>query len=220
MRIILTSLIALISFVSFGQSVLAKEIKESFRGGRFNAMVINVPFVDSKILEKALKNELKDWNGKYNSSKNEITVGQGTMKAIGIKPFDAIVKIIESKNADISFALAIDLGGAYLNSTDHKMQYETVSEKMRLFALRISKETMDDENKEQIKILTLLEKEEKVLIKYKEDLEYTIQDCEKKIEDAKKSVEQNIKRQEEKRNEIDAQKTVIEIIEEKLKTLK
>lgn len=220
MRTLFLSLICLTSFSAFSQTVKAEENTTSFRDGRFNSIVVNVPYVDEKTLEKALKSELKDWNGKYDSSKGEMSVTQGTINAIGMKPFDAKVKVIESKKEDLSFAVAIDLGGAYLNRSEHKMQYDALAEKMRLFALKIAKEAIEDENKEQSKLLSGLEKDERGLVKDKEDYESSIKDYEKKIEENKKKIEQNIKDQGDKRDAIAKQKAVVESVQMKLKSLK
>ncbi|MFA7272219.1 MAG: hypothetical protein WC044_00035 [Crocinitomicaceae bacterium] len=220
MRVLVLFLFGFVILPSFAQTVQVEEGMQSFRAGRLNAMTVNVPFVDEKTLEKALKNELKDWNGKYNSSKGEMTVVGAYQNAIGIKPFDATIKIIYGKNNDLSFALAIDLGGAYLNRQDHKMQYETMAEKMRLFALKLAKETINEENKDQTKILTDLEKDQTNLVKDKEDLEKSIADYEQKIQDAKKKIEQNLKDQDDKKLAIDKQKVVVEGIDKKLKSIK
>jgi hypothetical protein len=220
MRTLFLTLISLSSFAAFSQTVKAEESTVSFRDGRFNAIVVNVPFVDEKTLEKALKSELKDWSGKYDSSKGEMTVEQGTINAIGIKPFDAKVKVIDSKKDDLSFAVAIDFGGAYLNRSEHKMQYEALAEKLRLLALKIAKEQIEEESKEQGKVLSSLEKDERNLVKDKEDYESSIKDYEKKIEDAKSKIQQNIKDQSDKRDAIAKQKSVVESVEMKLKSLK
>jgi predicted nucleic acid-binding Zn-ribbon protein len=220
MRTLFLCLIGLTSFSAFSQMIKAEESSASFRDGKVNVIVVNVPFVDEKTFEEALKSQLKDWNGKYDSSRGEMNVTQGTLNALGIKPFNAKVKVLENKKEELSFALAIDLGGTYLNRSEHKMYYESMAEKMRLFALKIAKETIEDENKKQTKLLSGLEKNERNLVKDKEDLENSIKDYEKKIEDAKKNIDQNIKDQSDKRNGIAKQKAVVEFVEMKMKSLK
>ncbi|MGJ8660724.1 MAG: hypothetical protein ACSHXL_01675 [Bacteroidota bacterium] len=220
MRNLFILFIGLISFSAFSQTVKVEESSESFRGGRFNAMVITIPHADVKTLEKELKNEMKSWDGKYNSSKGEMTTTQGTIKALGDRPFDAIAKIIESKKGDHSIALAINLGGAYLARTDHGEQYDALAEKMRLFGLRVSREVIENEAKDQAKILAGMVKSGENLEKEKSELEKSIEDYLKRIEENKKKIEENIKAQEDMRKAIIAQKGALEVIENKKKDLK
>ena len=66
----------------FSQEIKTSSDKISFSHGSFDAIVVTIPFGNKDIIEKELKSEMKDWGGKYNSSKGEYTAKEAKMKAM------------------------------------------------------------------------------------------------------------------------------------------
>lgn len=208
-------LFSVLSIFVFGQNeIRINEEHVSYSVGSKNSIVVNIPYANMDILEKELKSELKDWGGKYNSSKDEYTSTQASFKAMGDKPFDVIAKIIKSGET-IKVAFAIDLGGAYMSSNQHQEQFNVMKDKIKTFAIETVKECVAEELKNEGKILSNLEKEEKELEKDKENLLKSIDDYRKKIAEAEKKIEENVSNQSKKKVEIARQSDKLKEIEKK-----
>lgn len=215
MKHTIIAVFTLLSVFVFGQNeVRINEEHTTFSVGSKNSIVVNIPFANLDILEKELKRELKDWGGKYNSSKDEYTSTQASFKAMGDKPFDVIAKIIKSGET-VKVAFAIDLGGAYLTSNQHQEQFNVMKDKIKAFAINASKECVAEELKTEGKVLSSLEKDQKELEKDKESLLNSIEDYRKKIAEAEKKIEENVSNQSKKKVEIAKQAEKLKEVEKK-----
>lgn len=204
---------------SFAQDIKVSEESVSFNNGSHNAVVVTVPYANRDVVEKELKSEMKDWGGKYSSTKGEHQAIQTTMKAMGDKHFDGYAKVIESGD-QIKVAFAVDLGGAYLDSRQHSAQYKVIQEKAKKFAARAAEAGVENELAAEAKILKEMEKE-------KSDLEKSIEKSKSDIEDYKKRIaeeEQRIKDNEaalgKKGEEITTQTSKIADVEKKKKNIR
>ncbi len=202
-----------------GQEVKTSNEKVSFSHGTFDAIVVTIPYANKDVIEKELKSEMKDWGGKYNSSKDEYTAKQAKMKDMGDKYFDGYAKIIQS-GSEIKVAFAVDLGGAYLNSGEHRDQHKIIEHRVKKFGQNASKESVNG-------MIELETKSLKKLNGEKEDLQKSIEGSKKDIESYKKKIseaEQKIKDDEaatqKKEGEIAAQAKKLEEVQELLKKIK
>jgi peptidoglycan hydrolase CwlO-like protein len=209
---------AIVSF-SFAQEVKLDEKSVSFNNGSHNAIVVTIPYATKDVVEKELKSEMKDWGGKFESTKGEYIAMQTTMKAMGEKHFDGYAKIIESGDV-IQVAFAVDLGGAYLSSSEHGAQYKVIKERAQKFGVKAANEGVAIELAAEAKILKDMEKE-------KSDLEKSIESSKKDIEDYKQKIaeaEQKIKDNEaalgKNGENITTQTGKIAEVEKKKKTIK
>lgn len=194
--------------------VKVSEEHYSFSVGSKNSLIVTVPYGKMDIVEKELKNELKDWGGKYNSSKGEYTAMQASLKSMGAKPFDVYARPFASGDV-IKVAFAIDLGGAYLSSSQHGAQFTAMKEKIKDFAVKAAKECVAEELKAEQKVLSGLEKDQKDLEKDKESLLKSIEDYKKKISEAEKKIEENTSSQSKKKEEISKQTQKVGDIDKK-----
>jgi hypothetical protein len=204
----------------FAQEVKVKEESYSFNFGSKNAIVAHIPFGNKDVLEKELKSEMKNWGGKYSSSKDEMSITQGKIKFMGDKPFDAYSKIVANKDGSFEIAVAIDLGGAFMNSKDHGEQYKAMYSKIKDFAIKATQECVAEELKEEEKTLSKLQKEQKNLEKDNKDLNSDIENYKKKIAEAEDKLKSNAKDQSNKKEEIEKQETVVKELEKKKKSIK
>jgi hypothetical protein len=215
MKHLFTSLFTLIGFSLFAQNTVSiSEENNNFSVGSKNSIVVNIPYGNLDVVEKALKSELKDWDGKYNSSKGEFTSQQAKLKVMGDKPFDAYAKIITSGDV-IKVAFAIDLGGAFMTSNQHGAQFNEMREVIRKFALETAQECVEEDLKAETKKLEGFEKDQKDLEKEKENLLNAIDDYRKKISEAEKKIEENMTNQSNKKTEISTQAQKVKEIEKK-----
>lgn len=210
---------ALLTTWVVGQEVKTSNEKVSFSHGTFDAIVVTIPHANKDVIEKELKSEMKDWGGKYNSSKDEYTTKQSKMKDMGDKYFDGYAKIIQS-GSEIKVAFAVDLGGAYLNSGEHRDQHKVIENRVKKFGQTASKESVNGMIELETKTLKKLNGE-------KEDLQRSIEGSKKDIESYKKKIaeaEQKIKEDEaatqKKEGEIGAQAKKLEEVQELLKKIK
>lgn len=209
------------SLIGFSQNeVKVTEQNESFNVGSKNAIVATIPYGKKDVVEKMIKKELKDWNGKYDSKGGEFFVIQAVSKFMGEKAFDTYVKIVSDKEGDFRVAFATDLGGAYLTSSAHGEQFKAMREKVKSFAKEAASKCIEediDSNKDK---LSDLEKKQASLEKEKKSLEQDIEDYKKKIAQAEDKIKANEKSQEAQKEAIKTQQTVVSDIEKRLKAIK
>lgn len=207
-------LIAAISFNSFAQNeVKVTEESISYSVGSKNSIVVTIPYGDQEVVEKELKSEMKDWGGKYSSSKGEAQTLQSSVKKMfERKTFDSYAKVIKTDDG-IKVAVAVDLGGAFMTSSQHSAQFAEMKERLQKFAVTAAKESIKENMKAEEKILSSFEKEEKSLEKEKESHLKDIEDYKKKIADSQKKIEDNVILQTKKKEQIKDQSKKIKDLE-------
>lgn len=210
MKKTITLLLTLLALQSFGQ-VTVEEKKVNVDGTK-NGFYVSVPYGDQKSLEKALKDELKSWKGKY-SEKGFVFVDDCKLKEMGDNTFDVYAKVEANPDGGGNISVAIDLGGAILSSNEHPAQAKVINGKLHKFGVKAAKGVVDEEIKEEEKILKEKNKELEDLEKEQEKLEKEIEDYKKKIEDNKKEIEEAKKNQEAKKEEIKTQEEKVKATE-------
>ncbi len=204
---------------AIGQEVKTSNDKVSFSHGSFDAIVVSIPYADKDVVEKELKSEMKDWGGKYNSSKGEFTAKEAKMKDMGDKYFDGYAKIIES-GSDIKVAFAVDLGGAYMNNSEHKDQHRTIESRAKKFAQNASKESVNAMIDLETKTLKKMTGEKEDLLKDIERSKKDIEDYKKKISEEEQKIKDNEAATKKKEEEIGTQTTKVGEVEGLLKKIK
>jgi len=205
--------------VSWSQEVKTEEKSVSFNNGSHNAIVVTIPYAKKDVVEKELKSEMKNWGGNFESTKGEYIAMQTTMKAMGEKHFDGYAKIIESGDV-IQVAFAVDLGGAYLSSSQHSAQFKVIKEKAQKFGATAATAGVDAELALEAKLLKDMEKEKSDLEKSIESSKKDIEDYKKKIEAAEQSIKDNEANLAKKGEEISTQTGKIADVEKKKKAIK
>lgn len=203
----------------FSQEVKTSNDKISFSHGSFDAIVVTIPYGNKDIIEKELKSEMKDWGGKYNSSKDEYTAKQAKMKAMGDKYFDGYAKIIES-GSEIKVAFAVDLGGTYMNSSQHRDQHREIESRAKKFGQSASKESVNGMIEAETKALKKLTEEKEDLLKDIEDSKKDIEDYKKKIAEAEQKIKDDEAATQKKEGEIGTQTTKLGEVQGLLKKIK
>ncbi|AEA43633.1 hypothetical protein [Fluviicola taffensis] len=202
-----------------GQEIKTSNEKISFSHGSFDAIVVNIPYGNKDIIEKELKSEMKDWGGKYNSSKDEYTTKQSKIKAMGDKYFDGYAKIIES-GGEFKVAFAVDLGGAYMTHGEHHEQHKAIQERVKKFAQAAAKSSVEGKIDLEAKALKKLNGEKEDLLKDIERSKKDIEDYKKKIAESEQKIKDNESATSKKEGEIGAQATKLEEAQGLLKKIK
>ncbi len=205
------TLLFLIAFTlgSYAQ-VTVKEQSVNIDGSK-NGFYISVPYGTQKQVEKELKEELKSWKGNY-SKKSTIFVDDCKIKEMGKNTFDVFAKVEENSDGGAFVSVAVDLGGAFMSSSEHSTQAKIITSRLQKFGVSAAKSVIDDEIKAEEKILKDQQNELSDFEKEQEKLEKEIEDFKKKIADNEKAIETAKKNQEDKKGEIKEQ-------EEKVKTV-
>ncbi|MDF3029263.1 MAG: hypothetical protein K0S23_3570 [Fluviicola sp.] len=203
----------------FSQEVKTSNDKISFSHGSFDAIVVTIPYGNKDIIEKELKSEMKDWGGKYNSSKGEYTAKEAKMKAMGEKYFDGYAKIIEN-GSEIKVAFAVDLGGTYMNNSDHRDQHKEIESRAKKFGQTASKESVNGMIEAEAKTLKKLTGEKEDLLKDIEHSKKDIEDYKKKIAEAEQKIKDDEAATQKKEGEIGTQTTKLGEVEGLLKKIK
>lgn len=206
--------ITAISFSSFAQNqIKTSEESVAYSVGSRNSIIVTVPYGKADIVAKELKSEMKGWGGKMKAGKSESTTLQSSVKSMfERKTFDTYAKVI-TVDKEVKVAVAVDLGGAFMNSKDHPAQYAEMKARLETFAATAAKASVKDNVKAEEKILSTLEKEEKSLEKVKESHLKEIENYKKKIEESQKKIEDNIILQTKKKEEVKAQSERIKDLE-------
>lgn len=172
----------------WGQEVVMTNELIQFSSGLHEAIVVEIPFAKREVIEKRLKSEMKDWDGKLEISGDEYKVIQGQLKIFGEKHIDGYAKIIETADA-IKVAFAVDLGGKFLTSTEDPVEYKAIRERAQKFGTKTATVGIGIHVDSDKKVLKSLEKEERKIEKSIDRSTKDIENYQKKIKQAEKDIE-------------------------------
>lgn len=228
-------LILLVLTLSFSSTISAQkrfkveEDKKSMSEGSYNALIINIPGANEKLVKKEWSKFIGKYKGKTKTNKkaNEVFTDNCKIKAISENNIDVYAKA-ESTGADgVELAVWFNLGVSYLSSNNFSDRYKAAEELLQNFGKKIAFESIKEELKLQKKVLEQKNKDLKKLKKDKEKLQDNILDykntivkMEQNIKDTDKEIEQNGTAQTEQLKEIDTQDNLVKEIEKQLKSLK
>jgi len=220
MKKIITLAFVLSFGVSFAQKIKVKESSENIGGGNHNALTVTLYEINPSDAEDAFRSFMKKYDGKRSSKDGAIFVDHATIKDMGNNTIDIYGKAQGKKgDPEITFVVAFDLGGAFLNSGDHKDQYKVAVDIVKEFAVKATKGAIEDKLKAAQKIQTGFEDDQKSLEKDNKNLNSDIEDYKAKIKKAEDDIVKNKADQEKKKAEIEAQKKVVDEIDKKLKSV-
>jgi septal ring factor EnvC (AmiA/AmiB activator) len=139
---------------------------------------------------------------------------------MGENTFDAYAKVEENPDGGVFISVAIDLGGSYLNSTEHVSRAKVMESILTKFAVKASKNVIDEEIKTEEKALKEREKELSDLEKEQEKLEKEIEDYEKRIKDNEIKIEESKTAQTNQKTLISEQAEKLKAVEKKKAAVK
>lgn len=217
MKTLFTLFISILSISTFAQ--IKVEGKNVNVNGSHDGFYVTIPYGDKKMIEKELKDELKSWKGNY-KNKDFIFVDDCKLKEMGKNTFDVYAKVEDIADGGATVSIAIDLGGAYLNSGEHSAQFKIIEKKLYAFGVKAAKNVVAQDVKAEEKILKEREKELEGLKKAKEQSEKDIKDFQDKIKKAEEDIEKNKTQQEDKEKEISTQKEKVQEVIKKKEAIK
>lgn len=216
-----------LSFVLAGFGLVAQEVKvressESFSSGSHNAFEVTVFVTDVNKVQKEWKSKMKDFGyGDHKGSGKEDFYDNVKFKDLSNNPMDVYARFDELKDEkSVKMSVAVDMGGDYVSSGAHGKEADFLKKMLKEFAVKTSKEFVEDQWKEQNKLLVKLQDKQKDLEKDNKNLEGDIKNYEEKIKKAKEDIEKNKKDIEVKKTEIETQKKVTDEVKKKLDSIK
>ncbi len=230
MKKIVLALTLVFSFsMTKAQSISVKESNEKFADGSHNALTVSVLYSTKDKVEKEWKSFIKQYNPeKVSDKKGEYFADNAVFKLMGNNPVDVYWHVEELKGDKvIRLICAYNLGGAYLNSNEHKEQFEVARKMMYDFAVKLSKEAVDEELKAATKLLEKSKEKQADLEKHNANLAEHIVDYNDKIkkaqEDIKKAeadIEKTKKDIELKKKEVDEEQKALDAVKAKMEAIK
>ncbi|MCE3279486.1 MAG: hypothetical protein K0S44_1677 [Bacteroidetes bacterium] len=209
-----------IGVFGFAQKIKVKESSENIGGGSHSAITVTLNEINPSDAEDAFKSFMKKYDGKRGSKDGAIFIDNAVIKEMGNNTVDIYGKALGKKgDPEITFVIAYDLGGAFLNSGEHKDQYKIAEKIAKDFAVQATKDAISDKLKAAEKVQSNLEDDQKSLEKQNKNLNDDITDYKAKITKAEQDIAKNKTDQEKKKSEIEAQKKVVADIDKKLKAV-
>jgi hypothetical protein len=205
-------------FTSWGQKIKVHESRESIGGGSNNALVVTIYGADVSDVQKEWKSMMKDYGAKVSTSKGEMFANNAVIKDMGPKTMDIYTRF-DDKKGEIEMVVGFDLGGAYLNSSQHSDKYKVAEKILHDFAVKMTTEALNDQLKTQQKALDKLTGQEKDLEKDTKNLNSDIVDYQNRIKKAQDQIEKNKDAEGKKQTEISNQQQVVDDLNKKTKAV-
>jgi hypothetical protein len=209
-----------IGMSAFAQKTKVKESSETIGDGRHNAFTVTLYGVNPSDAEDSFRSFMKAYDGKRSSKDGGIFIDNAKISDLSSNTVDVYGKAQGKKgDPEITFVVAVDMGGVFLNSGDHKSEAHAMERIVRDFAIKATKDAIEEQLKEQKKVQGKLEDDQKDLEKDNKNLHEDIEKYKEKIKKAEDDIVKNNGDQQKKKGEIEAQKKVVEGVETKLKAV-
>ncbi|HQH18179.1 MAG TPA: hypothetical protein PKZ43_01395 [Bacteroidales bacterium] len=200
------------------QEIVVTEGKEDLGGAKNPVLQVTIYESTESDVEKAWKSLMKGYNAKV-TSKEVIFSDNAKITELSTNTVDTYA-MMSSTDEGVKFSVAIDLGGAFVNSTTHATYYDIAEKIVKDFAIDVCKKAVKAKYEAELAKQKKLENELKDLAKKKEKLANDITEWQKSIANAEKEIEINIKDQESTTTLIQDQAKVVEAVLKKLEGIK
>ncbi|MES2134525.1 MAG: hypothetical protein V4506_19415 [Bacteroidota bacterium] len=205
-------LVTLTGMTAVAQRIELKEGSEKFSTGTQNAISTTIFANKQDDVQSSWKSLMKDYkNEKVKSDKNEVFGDNVLIKEFGNNPVDIYATFEENKkDMTVNMHVAFDLGGAYLKSSEQKDKYNEAEKIIKAFAVKMTKEPLQQKVKDAEKVQSKMEDDQKDLEKDNKNLKGDIVDYKNKITKANQDIVTKNAELEKKKSEIEIQKKVVD----------
>lgn len=217
--------ILLIFFVLSAGLTLNAQIKEQtikMSEGNNNALSLEIPNVSDKLVNEVWKDYLKDFydsKPKWNRKTDEWFADDADIAALGLGNTVDIYATVEERKENVVLNMWVNLGGAYLNSKDHRERYTEAEKMLMRFGLEVARVKTEDELEDEQDQLKELQKELSRLKSYNERYHKEIERAKEAIKKAEQDIVDNEKEQEQMLKTIEEQEAAIKAVEKRLNDL-
>lgn len=220
MKLVKLFFITILIFASNFSNAQISESERSMVMGVKNAIILDIPDTDDKLVEKLWKSYMKDAGGKVKKVKKaDETMAEG-VKLVDIGGSDPVNVYSRTDNAgnDAEHIVWFDLGNSFLTSGDGG-KYQEAEKFMMGFGLYVTKAKIQMELDAEEKKMKGLQGDMKKLKKDNDNYHKQIEKAKELIAKMEANIEQNVKDQESKTKEITVQDGVIEAVKKRLKDI-
>ena len=224
-KLCLVTIVFAIGLMTYAQKTKVSVSNESIGGGNNSALSVIIIHPDASEVQKQWKSHIKGYKSDNVKSGKEVFADNCKITSISENTIDIYARAEKVKDNTVKLVVAFNLGGAYLNGS--APGYKSAEKMVYDFAIKITKAGIADEIKEEEKALKKKEKTFDKLVKDNVKLHASIAastkaiaDAKKAIEQAKKDIEANLKDQDGSKKEIATQKKVVQVVNDKLKSVK
>ncbi|NQY67342.1 MAG: hypothetical protein HRT72_06420, partial [Flavobacteriales bacterium] len=123
MKKIISLLISLCFVASVSaEKIIVKEGRENIAGTSNNVLTVRIFEGDDKAIMKDWKNMMKKAKGKTSNQKKELFSDDTELRSISMNTIDVWSKVVPDGDS-FKLIVGFDLGGSFLNSSDHSDMY-------------------------------------------------------------------------------------------------
>lgn len=219
------ALFTLLSLLLF-PLIIAAQITEENRSmskGLQNALILELPDVDSRLVKKWWSGYMKDYDAKTKKVKggSEYISAGAEIIAIGGSAGVDIYSKLDQIGTTVLNTVWFDLGEdkGFVNSGSNTEKYVEAEKFLMRFALLVTKEKIKIELTEEEKELKQLNNELTKLEREKTSYEREIEQAKERIKRAEANIVTNIENQEKAKGDISNQQEVIEDVKRRLSEL-
>lgn len=224
MKDLLFSLTFMLLLVLAGSHVVSAQVtsqRMTMSRGSNDAMILELPTADEKMVSKLwpdwLKDNFKVRTKKVKKTKNELSHLNFSIPGVSTGTKVDMYSSVRTSGGGSELTVWIATTDGYVSPEIGSGRYIEAEKMLMRFALAVSKAQIEMQVQEEEKALKDLEKELEKIRKDKEKLEQDIVDAERAIEKARGQIEDNLGEQNIKSREIEAQIHKIESTKRKLK---
>jgi hypothetical protein len=203
----------------WAQKTKVTEEKEQIGGGKNNALIVTIIEASADDIEKEFKSLLKDYDAKVSSKDGGLFADNALIKEMGNNPIDIYAKVVKVKDGEHKLIVAFDLGGAFLNSSEHSDKYKVAKQILTKFAIKMQTEAINEQLKQSEKALAKLQDEQKDLEKKNQKMKDDIKEYQEKIKKNEEEIKKNEEDQAKKKNELESQIKTVNSVKDKLKAV-
>jgi hypothetical protein len=216
MKQYLLVILVLISFQAFAQKkIKVEEDRMNIGGGKNPCLIVTIYEATEDDINSGWKSIMKGYNGKVSSKDGGHMADNVVIKDLSNNTCDVYYKTEKVNEKEFKLIVAVNLGGAFMNPSDHSTQNNYFKKLMKDFAAKTSMDAIGDQLKDAEKALSKLESAQSSLEKDQNSLKSDIEKYKSKIKSAEDDLAKNNTDQTKKKSEIEAQKKVVETITKK-----
>ncbi len=215
----LSVLIFLLVSMAGTLSAQVKELEKNMVLGLQNALVLDIPQADDKLVARVWNNYVKDYyKGKNKQVKGGGEIISSELSVPSLNPGGTVdlYALPEKAGNDVRFVLWIKMPQGFLSSHAYPDQYRDAEALLKRFGVEVNKEKIRMELAEQEKELANLEKEMKHLQADNAKFRKEIEDAKARIQKAEENIVQNEKDQKLSEDKIANQKKSVDAVRKRL----
>lgn len=219
MRVVISTILISFFVLMRAQTITLDEKTEKMSVGKVNCLVFNIPYASKDDIVEDWKDLMKKAKAKV-SGKDEIFADNASFPEISANTIDFYFRLEKDKDDMYTAIVALDLGGAFLNSKDHPEGYAAAKKMLLSFAKDLASEALKNQIKNQESKISKLNDNIKDLEKENRKLQKEIENCESTIKENKEKISSNEKEIQKINDQFNKEKEILEGLNKNLNKIK